>query len=31
MSAIDFDMVMEWLPNPKGDRIKITLSAIPAV
>src|SRR5438445_12401537 len=22
MSAIDFDMVMERLPNPKGDRVK---------
>jgi cyanate lyase len=26
MSAIDFDMVMERLPNPKGDRVKITMS-----
>lgn len=26
MSAIDFDMEMERLPNPKGDRVKITLS-----
>ena len=26
MSAIDFDMVMERLLNPKGDRVKITLS-----
>jgi cyanate lyase len=26
MSAIDFDMQMERLPNPKGDRIKITMS-----
>jgi cyanate lyase len=26
MSAIDFDMVMERLPDPKGDRVKITLS-----
>src|SRR6202140_2426156 len=25
MSAIDFDMVMERLPNPKGDRVKITM------
>jgi len=23
-SAIDFDMVMELLPNPKGDRVKST-------
>jgi cyanate lyase len=26
MSAIDFDMVMERLPNPKGDRVKLTMS-----
>ena len=26
MSAIDFDMVMERQPNPKGDRVKITMS-----
>jgi cyanate lyase len=26
MSAIDFDVVMERLPNPKGDRVKITMS-----
>jgi cyanate lyase len=26
MSAIDFDMEMERLPDPKGDRVKITLS-----
>ncbi len=26
MSAIDFDMDMERLPNPKGDRVKITMS-----
>ena len=26
MSAIDFDMMMERLPNPKGDRVKITMS-----
>src|SRR3979490_326164 len=26
MSAIDFDMQMERLPNPKGDRGKITMS-----
>ncbi len=26
MSAIDFDMVMERLADPKGDRIKITMS-----
>ncbi len=25
MSAIDFDMQMERLPNPKGDRVKITM------
>jgi cyanate lyase len=25
-SAIDFDMVMERLPDPKGDRVKITMS-----
>ena len=32
MSAIDFDMVMERLPNPKGDRVKIThVRQIPAV
>jgi cyanate lyase len=32
MSAIDFDMVMERLPNPKGDRVKFTMSGqIPAV
>src|ERR1700730_7271479 len=24
MSAIDFDMQIERLPNPKGDRVKIT-------
>ena len=24
---IDFDMVMERLPNPKGDRVKITMMA----
>ena len=24
MSAIDFDMVMERLPDPKGGRVKIT-------
>ncbi|MBX3519425.1 MAG: cyanase [Xanthobacteraceae bacterium] len=26
MSAIDFDMQMERLPNPKGDRVKIAMS-----
>ncbi|MDB5621053.1 cyanase [Tardiphaga sp.] len=26
MSAIDFDMVMARLPNPKGDRVQITMS-----
>ena len=26
MSAIDFDMVIERLPNPKGDRVQITMS-----
>jgi cyanate lyase len=26
MSAIDFDMQMEREPNPKGDRVKITMS-----
>jgi hypothetical protein len=26
MSAIDYDMVMERLPDPKGDRVKITMS-----
>ena len=26
MSAIDFDMQMERLPNPKGDRVKLTMS-----
>jgi len=26
MSAIDFDMDMERLPNPKGDRVKFTMS-----
>jgi cyanate lyase len=26
MSAIDFDFVMERQPNPKGDRVKITMS-----
>jgi Cyanate lyase C-terminal domain len=25
MSAIDFDMVMERLADPKGDRVKITI------
>ncbi len=26
MSAIDFDMQLERLPNPKGDRVKITMT-----
>ena len=26
MSAIDFDMAMERQPDPKGDRVKITMS-----
>ena len=26
MSAIDFDMEIERLPNPKCDRVKITMS-----
>jgi cyanate lyase len=26
MSAIDFDMAIERQPNPKGDRVKLTLS-----
>lgn len=26
MSAIDFDMTMERLPHPKGDRVKLTMS-----
>jgi len=26
MSAIDFDMVIERLPDPKGDRVKIGMS-----
>ncbi len=26
MSAIDFDMAMERLPDPRGDRVKITMS-----
>jgi cyanate lyase len=26
MSAIDFDMEIERLPNPKGDRVKLTMS-----
>jgi cyanate lyase len=26
MSAIDFDMTLERLPNPKGDRVKIVMS-----
>ena len=26
MSAIDFDMAIERQPNPKGDRVKITMS-----
>ncbi len=26
MSAIDFDMTMERLADPKGDRVKIAMS-----
>ena len=26
MSAIDFDMAIERLPDPKGDRVKIAMS-----
>jgi cyanate lyase len=26
MSTIDFDMMIECLPSPKGDRVKITMS-----
>tara|TARA_R110002020_G_scaffold113973_1_gene262195 strand:+ start:2746 stop:3228 length:483 start_codon:yes stop_codon:yes gene_type:complete len=26
MSAIDFDMTMERLPNPRGDRVKMVMS-----
>jgi len=26
MSAIDFDMELERLPDPKGDRVKVTMS-----
>jgi cyanate lyase len=26
MSAIDFDMALERVANPKGDRVKITMS-----
>jgi len=26
MSAIDFDMAIERVANPKGDRVKITMS-----
>jgi cyanate lyase len=26
MSAIDFDLTMERLPDPRGDRVKITMS-----
>lgn len=26
MSAIDFDMTVEKVPNPKGDRIQVTMS-----
>jgi len=26
MSAIDFDFAMDRLPNPRGDRVKITMS-----
>ena len=32
MSAIDFDMVMERVADPKGDRVKITMTRqVPAV
>ena len=32
MSAIDFDMTMERLPDPKGDRVKIAhVRQVPAV
>ena len=27
MSAIDFDMEIERKPDPKGDRVKITMSS----
>ena len=26
MSAIDFDLAMERLPDPKGDRVQLTMS-----
>jgi cyanate lyase len=26
MSAIDFDLRLERLPNPKGDRVQLTMS-----
>ena len=26
MSAIDFDMVIDKVPDPKGDRVKITMT-----
>lgn len=26
MSAIDFDMVLERLPDPEGDRVKIGMT-----
>jgi len=26
MSAIDFDMKLERLPSPKGDRVQLTMS-----
>jgi len=26
MSTIDFDMAIERQPNPKGDRVKLTMS-----
>jgi cyanate lyase len=26
MSAIDFDLKMERLPDPKGDRVQLTMS-----
>jgi hypothetical protein len=31
MSAIDFDMTMEHLPDPKGDRVKIGMTGNSAV
>ena len=26
MSAIDYDMSIERIPDPKGDRVKVTMS-----